>query len=191
MCFAKLCHSLLIFFLRRGHTINQTTRAVTRAQPSEMLSVPHHGTRLKPSTVHTRQSGQQTQIRNTTAFFNYSEMKLFLDKAGKENVSRFTSCSRIKPKSINEGRDKMRLSYFFNITCFISCCASWKMKPNVSMECSSMLSQTTLSALVHTPLIRYWGRRPCRTVILYSEYTTVSKETQSNWKVATLTVKTR
>lgn len=48
-------HSLLIFFLRRGHTMNQTTRAVTRAQPSEMLSVPHHGTRSKPSTAHMRQ----------------------------------------------------------------------------------------------------------------------------------------
>lgn len=47
-------YSRLIFFLRRGQTTNQTNKAVTRAKPREMHSVPHHGTLSKPSTVHTR-----------------------------------------------------------------------------------------------------------------------------------------
>ncbi len=52
-------YSRLIFFLRRGQTMNQTAKAVTKAQPSEMQSVPHHGTLSKPSTVHTRQGHER------------------------------------------------------------------------------------------------------------------------------------
>lgn len=41
---------LSIFFLRRGQTMNQTTRAVSTAKPNEMSRVPHQGILSNPST---------------------------------------------------------------------------------------------------------------------------------------------
>lgn len=47
-----LCKYLpFIFFFNRGHTMNQTTRAVSRAQPNEISRVPHHGNLSNPNTV--------------------------------------------------------------------------------------------------------------------------------------------
>lgn len=75
--------------------MNQTTSAVTRAQPSEMLSVPHHGTRSKPSTVHMRQ-GHHTQVRNFTACFFFPP-KLLRTAAG-------SSCEQLE-KTVSVVRD--------------------------------------------------------------------------------------
>lgn len=76
-------HSRSIFFLRRGQTTNQTTRAVTRAQPSEMHSVPHHGTLSKPSTRHTKEGHETSseEPEKSHVFFNsFINVKFFLWK---------------------------------------------------------------------------------------------------------------
>lgn len=84
--------------------MNHTTSAVRRAQPSEMLSVPHQGTRSKPSTAHMGER-ETPQLRSETHFF-FSTIEnfplLFLETAEEDDVSSSGIQFIHKTKKINK-----------------------------------------------------------------------------------------